>query len=99
MKITDQVINELAHLARLEFDEESRPRIKADLERILVFCEQLNEVNTEGVEPLVYLSDVTDGLRTDQPNPPLAKDLALKNAPKADSDYFKIPKVLNKKDR
>ncbi|MBI1305357.1 MAG: Asp-tRNA(Asn)/Glu-tRNA(Gln) amidotransferase subunit GatC [Bacteroidetes bacterium] len=97
MKITDKTIDELAHLARLEFSDEAKERIKEDLGRILEFCEQLNEVDTEGVEPLIYMSDVTDGLREDIPAAPLPKAEALKNAPKADSDYFKVPKVLNKK--
>lgn len=96
MKITDEVVDQLAHLARLEFDEESKPKIKADLERILLFCEQLNELDTSNVEPLIYMSDVTNGLREDIVEQALPKSLALKNAPKADSDYFRVPKVLNK---
>ncbi len=96
MKITDEVIDQLAHLARLEFKDEARKGIKADLERILEFCEKLNDVDTENVEPLIYMSDVEDGLREDIAEPPISKAEALKNAPKSDSDYFRVPKVLNK---
>lgn len=97
MKVTDKMVDELAHLARLEFKQESKVRIKVDLERILAFCEKLNEVDTNGVEPLIYLSDAKNKLREDIAQMPLSKIDALLNAPKADSDYFRIPKVLNKK--
>lgn len=96
MKITDKKIDELSHLARLEFKDEERENIKADLNRILSFCEQLNELDTEGVEPLVYISNRTNHLREDVVKPPLDKKTALKNAPDADSDYFRVPKVINK---
>jgi cob(I)alamin adenosyltransferase len=97
MKITDKTIRELAHLARLEFDADGREKIQSDLERILDFCEKLNELDTDGVEPLIYLSDVEGGLREDIVEHTLSKLEALKNAPKSDSDYFRVPKVLNKK--
>jgi aspartyl-tRNA(Asn)/glutamyl-tRNA(Gln) amidotransferase subunit C len=96
MKITNEVIDQLAHLARLEFKEEARHSIKSDLERILEFCEQLNELDTDKVDPLIYMSDVSDGLRSDEVEDGLSKQEALKNAPKSDSDYFRVPKVLNK---
>ena len=96
MRINNEVIDQLAHLSRLEFDEKAKEAIRKDLERILEFCEKLNEVDTDGVEPLIYMSDVEDGLREDIVEPPLSKAEALKNAPKADSDYFRVPKVLNK---
>lgn len=96
MEITDKVVDELAHLARLEFKSEAKEQIKADLKRILSFCEQLNEIDTEHVKPLIYMSDVPNSLREDVVKESLPKHLALKNAPKADSDYFRVPKVLSK---
>jgi aspartyl-tRNA(Asn)/glutamyl-tRNA(Gln) amidotransferase subunit C len=71
-------------------------QIKADLERILEFCEQLNGLDTTDVEPLIYMSDRTDHLREDVVKPSLDKKRALGNAPSADSDYYKVPKVINK---
>ena len=96
MKITDETVDELAHLARLQFEDEKKERIKADLERILDFCEQLNQVDTDGVEPLIYLSDRVNNLRPDDVRVDITQDEALKNAPDADSDYFRVPKVINK---
>ncbi len=96
MKITDKKIDELAHLAKLTFESEGKEQIKQDLDRILKFCEQLNQLDTTGVEPLIYISDRTTHLREDVVEESLPKREALKNAPKADSDYFKVPKVIIK---
>ncbi len=94
MKITDEKIEQLAHLSRLEFDDESKQKIKADLENILVFCEKLNEVDTEGVEPLVYMTDTMNNTRTDIVEQAFSREDILKNAPAKDSDYFRVPKVI-----
>jgi aspartyl-tRNA(Asn)/glutamyl-tRNA(Gln) amidotransferase subunit C len=96
MKITDKKIDELAHLARLEFQGDKKVKIKEDLEKILGFCEQLNSVNTDGIEPLIYLSDATNKLREDKVITDITKSEALKNAPKKDSDFFRVPKVITK---
>jgi len=94
MKITDERIEQLAHLARLEFDNEGKQKIKTDLENILVLCEKLNEIDTEGIEPLVYLTNTTNNVREDIVENTITKQEALKNAPKKDSDYFRVPKVI-----
>lgn len=94
MKITDEKIKQLAHLARLEFDEAAAVSIKKDLENILDLCEKLNEVNTDGVEPLIYMTDVSNNVREDAASQEFSKDEILKNAPKKDSDYFRVPKVI-----
>ena len=96
MKITDKKIDELAHLARLEFQGDKKEKIKEDLEKILGFCEQLNSVNTDGIEPLIYLSNATNKLREDIVITDITKRDALKNAPKKDSDFFRVPKVITK---
>ena len=96
MKIDDKKVEDLAHLARLSFDEKEKQAIKGDLEKIIDFCDQLKEVNTQGVEPLIYLSTAHNVLRKDKAVEGLSKKEALKNAPLADSDYFKVPKVITK---
>jgi aspartyl-tRNA(Asn)/glutamyl-tRNA(Gln) amidotransferase subunit C len=96
MKIQDNTIDELAHLARLSFQDNEKEKIKGDLERILAFCEKLQEVDTEGVEPLIYMGDRVNNLRKDNVVMDITKEEALKNAPDSDSDYFKVPKVINK---
>lgn len=94
MNITDEKIDQLAHLARLEFDAESKSKIKNDLENILDFCEKLNEVDTEGIEPLIYMTNTTNNVREDVVDQHFSKDQILSNAPKKDSDYFRVPKVI-----
>jgi aspartyl-tRNA(Asn)/glutamyl-tRNA(Gln) amidotransferase subunit C len=96
IKVTDETVDRIAQLAKLEFDGEERASIKQDLERILGFVDQLNEVDTEGVEPLIYMLDEADTLREDEVTYSFTQEQALKNAPDKDTDYFKVPKVLGK---
>lgn len=97
MKITDEIINHLAHLARLEFDGAQRDKIKSDLSKIIGFVDQLSAVNTEGVEPLIFMTDSVNVLRDDIQKDTVTQAEALKNAAVHDSDYFKIPTVLKQK--
>lgn len=94
MKVDEQLVDKLAHLARLEFNGDEKQHIIADLDRILGFVEKLQAVNTDGVQPLVYLSDEVNVLRQDEVKTGVSKQDALKNAPKKDSDYFRVPKVI-----
>lgn len=96
MKITDDIVGHIAHLARLEFEGEEKVKIKQDLENIITFMEKLQEVDTENVEPLVFMTNEKNRLRDDVAEVTITHEEALKNAPKKDSDYFRIPKVLNK---
>jgi aspartyl-tRNA(Asn)/glutamyl-tRNA(Gln) amidotransferase subunit C len=96
MKVTDEIVDHIAHLARLEFEGEKKNAIREDLERIINFMEKLQEVDTENVEPLIFMSDEVNRLREDEVEPMLSQEEVLRNAPKKDSDYFRIPKVLDK---
>ena len=96
MKITDEIVDHIAHLARLEFIGNEKEEIKHDLEKIITFMDQLNTINTDGVDPLIFMSDALNVLREDVAEITITKEEALKNAPKRDSDYFRIPKVLTK---
>ena len=96
MRITEDKVRELAKLARLQFEGEELTKMQADLENILVMCEKLNGVDTEGKEPLIYMGNQQTTLREDRVIQEISKEEALKNAPKKDSDYFRIPKVLDK---
>lgn len=96
MKISLEEIRHLAHLARLEFSEDEMQAMQGDMDKILGFVEKINELDLEGVEPLVYLSEERNVLRKDEAQSLLTKDEALKNAPDKDSDYFRVPKVLQR---
>ena len=96
MEVNNKLIEDIAKLSKLKFDESSSEKMKDDLEKILAFVDKLNEIDTEGVEPLIYMSDEVNVLRVDEISEETAQDEALKNAPKKDSDYFKVPTVLKK---
>lgn len=97
MKIDKELIDKLAHLARLEFDDEQKLKIEQDLNRILYFMESLNELDTSNVEPLIYMTDQQNVFRKDEVKQEVSHEDALKNAPKKDSDYFRVPKVIDQK--
>jgi aspartyl-tRNA(Asn)/glutamyl-tRNA(Gln) amidotransferase subunit C len=94
-KIDLKTVDEIAHLARLEFDDKSKPEILNDINRMLSFIDKLNELDTEQVEPLIYMTNERNVLREDIPETTITQREALKNAPKKDSDYFKAPKVID----
>lgn len=93
-KIDLKTVDAIAHLARLEFSDAEKPEILNDMNRMLSFIDKLNELNTDHVEPLIYLTDEKNRLRADIPASTITQKEALKNAPRKDSDYFKAPKVI-----
>lgn len=98
MKITDEKIEALAHLSRLSFEGTEKESIKKDLENILDMCEKMKSVDTDGVEPLIYMTNAQNVLRKDVVSQEITREEALKNAPKKDSDFFRVPKVIDQND-
>ncbi len=96
MDINDDMIDHLADLAKLNFNAGEKEHLKKDLSRILTYIEKLNEVDTTGVEPLIFMNDEVNILREDEPGIMLPKQEALLNAPAKDSDYFRVPKFIEK---
>jgi aspartyl-tRNA(Asn)/glutamyl-tRNA(Gln) amidotransferase subunit C len=94
MEVNDKMIDHLSHLARLEFNGVERERIKSDLQKMIGFVDQLSQVDVQGVEPLIFMTDTENVLREDIQKDTITQAEALKNAPVHDSDYFKIPTVL-----
>ncbi len=94
MKLTTEIIDKIAHLARLELNELDKTLLVNDLEKVLTFMEKLNELDTEHVEPLVYMTDEVNVLRNDEVNVETSHRDALMNAPKSDSEYFRVAKVI-----
>lgn len=94
MKIDKSTIKKIAHLARLEFDEDGVEKMSKDMSQILDWVEQLNEINTDNIEPLTTMSSEVNVMREDVQGEHLAHEAGLKNAPKRDEDYFRVPKVL-----
>lgn len=94
MKIDRPLLDKIAHLARLEFDEKDAEKMISDMSEIVDWVEKLNEVNTDGVEPLTSMAHEINALREDEVKDHLDHDRALRNAPKKDDDHFRVPKVL-----
>lgn len=96
MNIDDKLVDKIASLSKLEFEGEEKEAIKNDLNRMLDFIENLQSVPTEGVEPLIYMTNEKGQTRNDESRVTITKEEALKNAPQKDSFYFKVPKVIKK---
>ena len=92
--VNGELIDHLAHLSRLSFNAEAKKEMEADLNRIIHFVEKLNEVDTEGVEPLIYMVDEVNVLRADVVIQEITQQEGLMNAPKHDSDYFRVPRFV-----
>ena len=96
MEVTDELIDNLSNLARLEFNAADKAEIRKDLQRMILFVEKLGELDTNGVEPLLHMSPETNVLREDIPGGSVSRAAALSNAPATDGAYFKVPKVIRK---
>lgn len=94
MKINRELLDKMAHLARLEFDDKDAEKMMQDMTAIVSWVEKLNEVDTTGIEPLTTMSHEINALREDKAQPSLSRDEVLKNAPLKNKDYFRVPKVL-----
>ena len=97
MKVNNKLVEYLAHLSRLDFDDDSKEKMKFDFEKMLDFVAKLEEVDTENVEPLSYMSSELNVLREDKVEQLLTQEQALQNAPVNDTDYIRIPKVIDSK--
>lgn len=97
MKLDNATLDRIAELAKLDFsDPAARATILQDMERVLGFVAKLEEVDTAGVEPLIFMTDGEDILRDDVAALEMTKAEALMNSPVKDSDYFKVPRVVDK---
>ena len=93
MEVNDALVDKLAHLARLKFEDAEKEEIKKDLRKMIAFVEKLNEVDTTGVEPLLHMTGEINILREDEVKGSITREEALKNAPAHDEQFFKVPKV------
>lgn len=96
MKVNDELIDKLANLARLTFEPTEKADIKKDLQKMISFIEKLNELDTTGVEPLLFMTDEVNVLREDEVKGSITRQEGLMNAPLKDDQFFKVPKVIRK---
>jgi len=96
MKIDKVLISKLEKLSRLELNPQEQTSIQKDLNNILSMVEKLNELDTEGVKPLVHISEEENVWRADEVKNQLPRAVAMKTAPLQDGTYFLVPTVIPK---
>jgi aspartyl-tRNA(Asn)/glutamyl-tRNA(Gln) amidotransferase subunit C len=95
MSISIEDVKYIAKLARLRLGPEEENAMVKDLNAILDYMATLNSLDTTDVEPMSHVLDLTNQFRPDRVVQRISHEEALKNAPDADSDYFRVPKVID----
>lgn len=96
MSVTIPEVEKIAQLAKLKFSEEEKIKLQKDMNQVLGYIEQLNELVLTDVEPLENINETENVMREDEVNPWLTTEEALKNAPAKTQKFFKVPKVMEK---
>ncbi len=94
MKITEQDVLYVAHLARIDITAEELVKMTGQLDDFLRYVDKLQEVDTEGVEPVTHFFSLKNAFRDDEIRPSLAREEALKNSQQADKESFLVPRIL-----
>ena len=94
MKITKNEVENVAHLARLDFSEEEKVKFTSQLNNILMYIEKLNQVDTTGIEPVSHAIALQNAFRDDVVKDSVSHELSLSNAPEARGPFFRVPKVI-----
>lgn len=96
MELNKEMVDKLAQLSRLDFNETEKESIRKDLEQMIGFVEKLNEIDTTGVEPLTHINENVNSLRKDEVKGSVDTATALSNAPVSEGNFFTVPKVIKK---
>lgn len=94
MSVDDATVRRIAHLSRIAITEQDVPRMQGELNAILAFVEQLNEVDVSGVEPMISVTPMTMKKRVDQVTDGGDAARVLANAPSSEDGFFLVPKVV-----
>ncbi|MEX0719729.1 MAG: Asp-tRNA(Asn)/Glu-tRNA(Gln) amidotransferase subunit GatC [Balneolaceae bacterium] len=94
MSVTEKDVLYVANLAKLHLSDKEVKSLAGDMNNILDYMELLNELDTSDVQPLDHVHEMESRFRKDAAKTPLSHEDAMKNAPDADSDYFRVPKVI-----
>ncbi|MBN1300550.1 MAG: Asp-tRNA(Asn)/Glu-tRNA(Gln) amidotransferase subunit GatC [Melioribacteraceae bacterium] len=94
MSVTKKDVEYIAKLARLELTEKETENYTDQLNQILDYMEKLNELDTSNIEPLSHPVENFNVFREDIIQPSVSREDALKNAPDANEEFFKVPKVI-----
>lgn len=94
-KITTQDVEYVAGLAQLILDDDSKERLVHEMGDILEYMDKLEELDTEGIEPMMHVLDLTNVFREDVVRESLSREVVMENAPKSDGEYFLVPRILD----
>jgi aspartyl-tRNA(Asn)/glutamyl-tRNA(Gln) amidotransferase subunit C len=95
LKLSAQEVEHVAHLARLEITPKEKEKFTAQLNDILGYIDKLNELDTQGVEPMSHAIAVTNVFREDKVLDSIGTEKSLANAPDARGEFFRVPKVID----
>ena len=95
MNITDETIEYVAALAKLELNSEEKEKAKKDLGNILEYIDTMNELNTDSIEPMSHVFPVKNVFREDIVTNGPNRDILLSNAPKQKDGCFMVPKTVD----
>lgn len=96
MTIDKQTIDKVANLARIAIEDKEVDTLMADMNKILTFMEKLNELDTTGVAPLVYMNAEENVWREDQIKQEITVEEGLKNSARHNENFFMVPKIIEK---
>ncbi len=94
-KITLEDVEYVAGLAQLTLDDEAKQRVRMEMEELLTYMDKLNELDTDDIEPMMHVLDISNVFREDVVTGSLDREAALNNAPKTDGAYFLVPRILD----
>jgi aspartyl-tRNA(Asn)/glutamyl-tRNA(Gln) amidotransferase subunit C len=97
MAVTLKDVEHIAKLAKLEFTDEEKEKFTHQLNQILEYMEHMNKLDTQAVEPLLHVIELSNVFRADEVKESISTEEALKNAPSKTEQFFKVPKVIGEK--
>ena len=93
-RISEEQVKHVAHLARLAITEEEAQMLTDQLDKIITYAEQLNELNTDNVEPTAHVLEIKNVMREDRAKEGLPREEILKNAPEHQDGQIKVPGIM-----
>jgi aspartyl-tRNA(Asn)/glutamyl-tRNA(Gln) amidotransferase subunit C len=94
MKITQEVIEHVANLARLNLSEQEKEKLTSEMANIVAYVDKLNELDTSDIQPTAHIIPVKNVFREDKTQEPYDREKILANAPSHEDGCFKVPKVV-----
>ena len=94
MKVTRDIIEHVANLARLNLTEEEKDKMTSEMENIISYVDKLNELDTSNVKPMEHVIPIKNVFREDKVDKSYDIDRILANAPSQEDGCFKVPKVV-----